>query len=54
MMSALALLRRNPDPGEADIIAALDRNLCRCGSHTRILRAVGRAARMLRERARQP
>ena len=54
MMSAVALLERNPDPGEAEIAAALDRNLCRCGTHVRILRAVGRAARMLRERARQP
>ena len=53
MMSAVALLERNPDPGEAEIAAALDRNLCRCGTHVRILRAVGRAARMLRERARQ-
>ena len=54
MMSAAALLERNPDPSEAEIAAALDRNLCRCGTHVRILRAVGRAARMLRGRARQP
>jgi nicotinate dehydrogenase subunit A len=49
MMSALALLKRNPDPSEPDIIAALDRNLCRCGTHFRILRAITRAAAMLRE-----
>ena len=54
MMSAAALLKRNPDPSEAEIVAALDRNLCRCGTHVRILRAVGRAARILRERAGQP
>ena len=54
MMSAAALLKRNPDPSEAEIVAALDRNLCRCGTHVRILRAVGRAARMLREDGRQP
>ena len=54
MMSAVALLERNPDPGEAEIAAALNRNLCRCGTHVRILRAVGRAARMLRGHGRQP
>lgn len=45
IMAAKALLDRNPDPGEADIRAALSRNLCRCGSHDRILRAISRAAR---------
>jgi nicotinate dehydrogenase subunit A len=49
MMSAMALLERNPEPSEAEIIAALDRNLCRCGTHVRILRAIARAAAMLRE-----
>src|SRR6185436_1563458 len=49
MMSAAALLARNPDPDEAAIAAALDRNLCRCGTLVRILRAIARAARMLRE-----
>ena len=49
MMSAAALLERNPDPSEAQIAAALERNLCRCGTHVRILRAIARAARMLRE-----
>ena len=48
MMSAAALLERNPDPGEAEIAAALDRNLCRCGTHVRILRAIARAAAALR------
>lgn len=50
MMSAKALLDGNPDPSEAQIAAALDRNLCRCGTHVRILRAIARAAHMLRER----
>ena len=54
MMSATALLQRNPDPSEAQIAAALDRNLCRCGTHVRILRAIARAARMLREGGREP
>jgi nicotinate dehydrogenase subunit A len=49
MMQAVALLERNPDPSEAQIAAALDRNLCRCGTHVRILRAIARAARVLRE-----
>jgi nicotinate dehydrogenase subunit A len=49
MMSAVALLERSPDPGEAEIAAALERNLCRCGTHVRILRAIGKAAAMLRE-----
>lgn len=44
MMSAAALLKRNPTPDDAQIRAALDRNLCRCGSHNRIVRAVLRAA----------
>ncbi len=44
MMSAAALLAVNPSPSEAEIRAALDRNLCRCGSHNRIVRAVRRAA----------
>jgi nicotinate dehydrogenase subunit A len=44
LMSAAALLMRNPAPNRGDITAALDRNLCRCGSHNRIVRAVLRAA----------
>lgn len=45
LMSAAALLRQNPSPSSDEIKAALDRNLCRCGSHNRIVRAVLRAAR---------
>jgi nicotinate dehydrogenase subunit A len=44
LVAATALLRENPDPDEDDVRAALDRNLCRCGSHTRVIRAVRRAA----------
>jgi nicotinate dehydrogenase subunit A len=40
IMSAKALLDANPSPTEAQIRAALAGNLCRCGTHTRILRAV--------------
>jgi len=48
VMTAAALLARNPDPSETDIKQALARNLCRCGTHTRIIKAVQRAARELR------
>ena len=44
MISAAALLARNPRPGRGEIIAALDKHLCRCGTHVRILRAIERAA----------
>lgn len=44
LISAAALLKRNPAPTEAEVRAALDRNLCRCGSHNRMVRAVLRAA----------
>jgi nicotinate dehydrogenase subunit A len=44
VMSASALLKQRPKPSDSEIRAALDGNLCRCGSHMRILRAVRRAA----------
>jgi nicotinate dehydrogenase subunit A len=44
LMSAAALLKRNPAPTPEDIKTALDRNLCRCGSHNRMVRAVLSAA----------
>jgi len=49
LISAKALLDRNSAPSRAEIAEALDDNICRCGSHVRILRAVERAARLLRE-----
>lgn len=52
LISAKALLDRNPDPTRADIVAALDMHLCRCGAHQRILRAVERAAESLRNGSR--
>lgn len=51
IMSAKALLDRNPNPSRAQIIEALDKHLCRCGAQPRILRAVERAAAALREGA---
>jgi nicotinate dehydrogenase subunit A len=48
LISAKALLDENPTPSRAEIAAALDDNICRCGSHLRILRAVERAAQAMR------
>jgi nicotinate dehydrogenase subunit A len=48
LISAKALLDRNPNPSRADIVAALDKHICRCGTHHRILHAVERAAVALR------
>ena len=44
VMSAVALLSTNKKPKEEEVRAALDKNLCRCGSHNRVVRAVLRAA----------
>ena len=45
MMRAAALLKKTPDPSDAQIRNALIPNLCRCGTHMRIVRAVRRAAK---------
>ena len=44
LISAAALLAKNPEPSRADIAAALDPHLCRCGIHNRVIRAVQKAA----------
>lgn len=49
LMAAAALLAREADPSEAAIRAALSGNLCRCGTHPKIVRAVRRAAHALRD-----
>ncbi len=55
MMRGQALLQKNPHATDSDIRAALEPNLCRCGTHMRILRAVRRAARsMLTAQAGEP
>jgi nicotinate dehydrogenase subunit A len=51
LISAKALLDRNPAPSRNEIAAALDWHLCRCGMHNRVLRAVERAAARMREAA---
>jgi nicotinate dehydrogenase subunit A len=48
VVAAAGLLARNDDPTEGEVRAALDRNLCRCGAHNRIVRAVVAAAAELR------
>ena len=47
IMTAYALLAANAHPTEAEICAALDGNICRCGTHARVLRAIKKAAAAL-------
>ena len=47
MMRAQALLQKNSKPTDEEIRTELQQNLCRCGTHMRILRAVRRAARLM-------
>jgi nicotinate dehydrogenase subunit A len=49
VMSAVALLKKNPRPKRQDIESALAGNLCRCGTHQRIVDAVSRAALLISE-----
>jgi nicotinate dehydrogenase subunit A len=48
VISATALLARNPSPTRSEIAEALDDNICRCGAHNRIMRAVEKAAAQMR------
>jgi aerobic-type carbon monoxide dehydrogenase small subunit (CoxS/CutS family) len=47
IMSAVALLAKNPKPSDADIDEAMSGNLCRCGTYQRIRRAIHRASEMM-------
>jgi aerobic-type carbon monoxide dehydrogenase small subunit (CoxS/CutS family) len=47
LMSAAALLARNTQPSRAEVAAALDAHLCRCGVHNRIIRAVQKAGAVM-------
>jgi nicotinate dehydrogenase subunit A len=49
LMSATVLLQQHAEPSLAQIHDALDRHLCRCGAHLRIVRAIQRASKALRE-----
>lgn len=49
MMRAQALLQKNPDATDAELRQHIEPHLCRCGTHVRILRAIQRAARQMRQ-----
>ena len=51
IMSALSLLAKNRNPSDADIDAAMEGILCRCGTYNRVRRAIHRAAREMRKEA---
>ena len=50
-IKASELLSKNPQPSEAEIHTAMNGHLCRCGTHTRILKAVERAAKEMQKGA---
>ena len=52
IMSSVGLLQGNPHPTTADIVQFLQGNICRCGTHPRIVDAVQRAAKAMQEGAR--
>ena len=52
IMSSVGLLSTNPSPTSAEIVQSLQGNICRCGTHPRIIEAVHRAAKTMQERAR--
>lgn len=54
MMSASALLAKKPHPTDADIDAAMDGNICRCGTYLRIRKAIHRAAQIAAKQSAQP
>lgn len=49
IMSAAALLNNNPNPGEADMQAALAGNLCRCGTYPRVKKAIQKAGTLMQK-----
>jgi aerobic-type carbon monoxide dehydrogenase small subunit (CoxS/CutS family) len=51
LMAAYALLLKTPNPSATEIIDSMDRNLCRCGAHTRIVAAIQSVARGQGERS---
>ncbi|MBZ5541515.1 MAG: (2Fe-2S)-binding protein [Acidobacteriia bacterium] len=52
ILSAVSLLNTNPDPSEAEIVRFMEGNICRCGTHPRIVAAIRRAASVLKESGR--
>jgi aerobic-type carbon monoxide dehydrogenase small subunit (CoxS/CutS family) len=51
IMTSLTLLRKNPDPSEAEITRYMEGNVCRCGTHPRIVAAIARAAKAMKNAA---
>jgi len=45
IMSAVALLKKNPSPSESEIVDFMDGNICRCGTYSRIVSAIQKAAK---------
>jgi len=52
IMSSVSLLRVTPDPSDEQIVQSLQGNICRCGTHPRIIEAVHLAAKKMQEQAR--
>ena len=52
IMSGVALLSKNPSPGEAEIVRLMEGNVCRCGTYPRIVAAITKAARQMKGGAR--
>jgi aerobic-type carbon monoxide dehydrogenase small subunit (CoxS/CutS family) len=48
IMNAVALLKKNPDPTEQEILKGMEDNLCRCGTHIRVVKAVQKAAKEMK------
>jgi len=49
IMVAISLLTSNPEPSEAEILSSMEPNLCRCGAHVRIVRAIRAAAAAMKK-----
>lgn len=52
IMSSVGLLQRNPHPSDSEIVQSLEGNICRCGTHPRVIEAVQKAAKAMQERGR--
>jgi carbon-monoxide dehydrogenase small subunit len=50
ILSAYSLLKKNASPSESEVLQAMDGNLCRCGAHPRIVKAIQTAAREMKEK----
>jgi aerobic-type carbon monoxide dehydrogenase small subunit (CoxS/CutS family) len=48
IMNAVGLLKKNPEPTRQEIIEGMEENLCRCGAHTRIIRAIESASKTMK------